>query len=359
MGLEQQIAATLGQEHLMVTARGTSALWLALTVLNPERRGVLVPANVCEVVIAAIHYAGLEPIYVDVDPIVGNLDIPRLDLCSSPTAGVLIAVHNFGSPLPMQAICDWARARDIFVIEDACNALGVITQGRPVGTWGDAALYSFGMAKIVNVGSGGVLAARDPSFLQECRRLETTLEEWDQSLKSRDTAFQSCLRTLRQYPELKEPAIYRALYQSYRPALVARAASGTADIIAEGLGNLPTNLDIRRRRAEHYREQLAHPAITHCPVQVGEVCWRYICHLPAHLRDGAVSFLRSQSLPISTWYPAVDRLFGERPEQYEMPGADSFEQTVTNLWVEPGASDDVVQRTAECLLEYLSSLPTE
>ena len=359
MKSEYQIATALNQENLMVTARGTSALWIALSVLNPNRRGVLVPANVCEVVIAAIYYAGLEPIYIDVDQIIGNFDIRHLEEVDSSEAGVLVAVHNYGSPLQIQAICDWANASDIFVIEDVCNALGAVAQGRLAGLWGDAAIYSFSAAKIVTIGYGGVLSARKAQFIQECRRLEGTLETWGDSQRHRDVAFQACLRTMRQYPELKDPAVYRVLYQRYKPALVARAANGTADMIAEALGNLSANLDVRCQRAEYYREVLTHPVITHRPHQTGDVYWRYICHLPPHLRDGAVRYLRDRDLPISTWYPAVDRLFRERSPHQALPGVDSFEQTVINLWVEPMTSEYMIKNSAKCLLEYLSSSDEE
>lgn len=354
MKSKEQISTFLAQEHLMVTARGTSGLWLALSVLEPTQRGVLVPANVCEVVIAAIFFAGLEPIYVDVDPIVGNFSVRHLEESPYHKAGILLAVHNFGTPLPIQDICDWAHARQIFVIEDACNALGAEADGNLVGVIGDAAIYSFGGSKIVDIGYGGLLAARDPTFLNACRDLDKTLDAWSNQQRQRDIAFQDCLRTLRRHPELKDPAIYRVLYRQYKPALVARAVEGLTDVIAKGLLGLSINLDVRRRRADFYRERLNHPAIIHRPPQSGEVCWRYICHLPSQLRDGATRYLIERELPISTWYPAVDRLFRERPASNTLPGVDSFERTVINLWVEPTMKDDVVERSSVCLIEYIA-----
>jgi dTDP-4-amino-4,6-dideoxygalactose transaminase len=353
MNFEKQITSYLSQENFIVTARGTSALWLAMSVLEPTRRGVLVPTNVCEVVIAAILYANLEPIYVDVDPIIGNFDIQHLESSSYNKAGMLIAVHNLGFPLPIQDICNWAHSRDIFVIEDACNALGAVAQGHQVGVLGDAAIYSFGGNKVLDIGYGGALAARDPGFLYACGRLNETLDVLSDHHRRHDAAFQDCLRTLRKHHELKNPAIYRVLYQQYIPTLVARASDEISRMIAQGLKGLTMNLDIRGQRAEYYRESLKHPVIIHRPHQQGEVCWRYICHLPSHLRDGAINYLQSRNLPASKWYPAVDRFFRERPIDFNFPGADSFEQTVINLWVDPSTKDDVVERSSTYLLEYL------
>ena len=144
------------------------------------------------------------------------------------------------------------------------------------------------------------------------------------------------------------------LYQQYKPALVARAAEGVTDKIAEGLKYLPMNLEIRGRRAEFYRESLNHPAVIHRPGYPGEVCWRYVCHLPAHWRDGAIKYLSERNIPVSTWYPAVDRFFRERPDDYHLPGADSFELTVINLWVDPQTKDEVIECSSTYLLEYLT-----
>jgi dTDP-4-amino-4,6-dideoxygalactose transaminase len=350
---KKQIGAYLPHENLLVTARGTSALWLALSILEPQKRGVLVPANVCEVVIAAILYSDLEPIFVDVDPIIGNIDIHHLESSPFDKAGILIAVHNFGVPLPIHDIYKWAHSHDIFVIEDACNALGAETQGHMVGELGDAAIYSFGSNKILNIGYGGILTARDPFFLHSCNLLAQTLDIYGETQRRRDFAIQDCLRTLRKHPELKDPTIYRVVYENYKSALVARASDKLPKMIAQVLKSLSMNLNIRRRRAESYREHLNHPVIMHPPPQQGEVCWRYICHLPANLRDGAIKYLKDRNLPISSWYPAVDRLFRERPPDYTLPGADSFEQTVINLWVDPSVNEDIVEKSYTYLLEYL------
>lgn len=354
MNWEDPIKDVLGQENVMVTARGTSALWLALKVIGPKRLGVIVPANVCEVVVAAIYYAGLQPVYVDVDPIIGNTDVRFLEKVSPSSAGVLIAVHNFGTPLDMEVIGEWARSREILVIEDACNALGARVNGCPIGVFGDAAIYSFGRGKIVDVGCGGVLAARDPALIRECRRLEATLDVWGEAQQRRDSAFQAGLRVLRQHQELKDPVIYQAYFQRYRPALVARAASASPEVIGKSLGGLPANMRVRRERAERYRKTLAHPMIIHRPPSAGEVPWRYVCHLPSMVRDKAVNYLRQHNVPVSTFYPAVDRLFAERPEGLSLQGADRFERSVVNLWLEPGCPEDVVESSSSRLLECLT-----
>ncbi|MCB9554679.1 MAG: DegT/DnrJ/EryC1/StrS aminotransferase family protein [Deltaproteobacteria bacterium] len=353
-----RIADALAQEHLLPTARGSSAIWLLLKALDRQGSGVLVPANVCEVVIAVIENAGYRPVYLDVDPLIGNCRLGDFYAANTDDVSAVLAVHNYGAPLPIAEICDWSRARRMFVIEDVCNAIGATADDRPLGCFGDAAVYSFGMAKIVNVGGGGALATRDRALLKTCIELEQSLERWSNAHRARDQAFQACLRTIRQYPELKEPALYRALYQSYIPALAAAADPAQSERIAAGLDQLRDNLAARTDCADRYRAMLTDPTISHRPPLPGEVWWRYICHVPKTVRDTVVTELRAQNLPISHWYPAVDRLFGQR--KHPLAGADAFEQTVLNLWVEPNADgEDVVERTCDALLRALDDRHTQ
>ena len=187
----------LAVEHVMPVARGTTALWLALRTLARSGRQVLVPVNVCESVIAAILAADLQPVYVDVDPVEGLISIDRLDDALCEECSVLIAVHNFGTPLPIANIADWCRARDIVLLEDCCNSVGAIADGRPVGCWGEAAAYSFGKGKNLDLQRGGLLAFQDRYALQEATELADLLPAWTTTAERSEAKRQRALRQLR------------------------------------------------------------------------------------------------------------------------------------------------------------------
>ena len=350
---QRAIVDMVGLEHLLLTARGTTALWASLRALVSPESHVLVPANVCEVVVAAILEAGMLPRYVDVDPIGGNCSTKKLETARSEGCKALIAVHNYGTPLPMDEIVPWARTRKLIVIEDCCNALGATWRGKPVGTFGDVAVYSFGHAKIIDLGYGGLIASTDPHILSQCRRAMAELPTWDESRRKRDEAFQACLRTMRQYSELRDPALYRTLYARYAPALIAGAPEDLAGRLADAAGALPANLTLRRQRATYYRRHLKHDLIRHRNPVDGDVYWRYTFHVPADARDQVVRRLRERGLPIRTWFPAVDRLFTDRHARRQLPGADQFERTVLNLFLSPDTDDATVTGSSEAVLKVL------
>lgn len=344
------LSESLGCEHVLLTGRGTTALWALLRAMLPSGSRVLVPVNVCELVVVAILEAGMIPQYVDIDPIQGDFTTDELDQAYRDGCKGLIAVHGFGAPLPMPRIESWARRNDVVVIEDCCNALGATLDGRLVGTWGAASICSFGHGKTVDVGFGGMAASGDPSLITECARMIDSLPAWSREIADHDRSYQSLLHTIRRDHRLQDPSLYQAIYRCYRPALLASAPPEWAATVARALQRLPEILEVRAERAKRYRYSLAHERVTHRRATPGESCWRYTFHLPAEIRDQVVQHVRAHDLPISTWYPAVDRLFHKRPAGRTMAGGDQFEQTVVNLFVEPSVENETVEACARELV---------
>lgn len=345
------LSESLGWEHLLLAGRATTALWASLRALLPAGSRVLVPINVCEVVVAAILEAGMVPRYIDIDPVQGDFGPDELNEAFCDDCKGLIAVHGFGAPLAMQRIEPWASARDIVIIEDGCNALGATLDGHPIGSWSTACLYSFGHGKTLDLGYGGLLASRDPSLIAECARMIDALPAWSQSSADHDRSYQVLLRTVRGDRRLQDPCLYQTIYRCYRPALLTSAPPELATTITRALQHLPENLITRAERAEQYRRLLAHDRITHRRPTPGESCWRYTFHLPREVRNLVVQHLRARDLPISTWYPAVDRLFHKRPTGKTMAGGDQFEQTVVNLFVDPSVEDETVEACSREIIE--------
>ncbi len=347
------LSESLEWNHFLLSGRGTTALWASLRAMLPGGSRVLVPINVCEVVVAAILEAGMIPQYIDVDPIQGDFTTDELDRAYCDGCKGLIAVHGFGAPLAMEAIESWARVKNLVIIEDCCNALGATINERPVGSWGAASIYSFGHGKTLDVGFGGALASRDANLVQECDRLIDSLPVWSLECSDHERSYQTLLRTVRNDRRLQDPCLYQTIYRCYRPALLASAPPELATTVTRAVQRLPKILEVRHERADRYRRLLDHQHITHRRPTPGEACWRYTFHLPANMRNLVVQHVRAHDLPISTWYPAVDRLFHKRPMGKTMAGGDQFEHTVVNLLVDSSVEDETVEA---CVREIMAGI---
>lgn len=164
--------SNLGYPHVRFCSSGTLGVELALRSLH------LRPGD--EVLLCGYDYPGNFRVIEDCNLKVGlcnpakshlwSLDTDALEQCVAPETRAVIVSHLHGELAPMDRIIPWARDRGIFVIEDACQALGGTLQNRPVGSWGDLSVFSFGGSKLVSAGRGGVVLTSNPLFAQRMTR---------------------------------------------------------------------------------------------------------------------------------------------------------------------------------------------
>lgn len=169
---EAWLANHLQVSHAVAVANGTVALELALRALGVGPGDeVLVPALTFISTASAVSMVGATPVPVDVER--GSLCLSASDArrrCTPRTAAV-VAVHLAGHPANMDEIGALARERSLAVVEDAAQALGAEWRGRPVGSLGDAATFSFHATKLLPGGEGGAVATRDGGLAERVRLL--------------------------------------------------------------------------------------------------------------------------------------------------------------------------------------------
>ena len=132
---EREFAAYCGCEHAIGVGNGTDALWLALLACNigAGDEVITVPSTFMATA-EAITYCGATPVFVDIDESTYTMDPARLELAFSSRTKAIIPVHLFGQTADMDPILEFARARGLFVIEDAAQAHGAEYKGRKAGT---------------------------------------------------------------------------------------------------------------------------------------------------------------------------------------------------------------------------------
>jgi len=103
---------------------------------------------------------GLKPVLVDVDPCTLNIDLGAMKKrCTSLTRG-FVAVHVLGNCAPMDEVLSFARERELVVIEDTCEGLGVKWRGKMLGSLGDMGTYSFYFSHHMTTGEGGMVVCK-------------------------------------------------------------------------------------------------------------------------------------------------------------------------------------------------------
>lgn len=162
--LEQELQNNLGVKHAQLTSSGTTALNVALAVLGVGAGDeVIMPTFTFVATFESILAAGATPILVDIDDTL-TLDPKAVEAAITPKTKVIMPVHMCGSMADLDALKAICEKHNLFLLEDACQAIGGTYKGKKLGSIGDAGCFSFDYVKTITCGEGGAMVTNDPNL---------------------------------------------------------------------------------------------------------------------------------------------------------------------------------------------------
>lgn len=171
---ENGFAELCGVKHAVSCSNGTTALHLALIALGVGPGDeVIVPTLTFIATANAVTYCGGQPVFVDSDPEIWNIDPAKIEAKITPKTKGIIAVHLAGHPAEIDSIVAIARRHNLFVLEDAAQAHGAEYRGARTGSLGDMATFSFFGNKIITTGEGGMVVTNDDAKAEKMRLLKS------------------------------------------------------------------------------------------------------------------------------------------------------------------------------------------
>lgn len=333
---EEAFAARVGVQHAIAVSSCTAGLHLALFVrgIGPGHR-VVVPAMTHVATAHVVELQGATPVFVDVDPATGNLDVEALKDVVSDGIDAIMPVHYLGLPCDMGAVRSIASDAGAMVIEDCALAVGATYEGRSAGSLGDCGSFSFYPVKHLTSIEGGMVTTDDDELARAIRKRRAFGYNRDLSQRTR-------------------PGVYDvdALGFNYRMNEV-EAAVGLVQ-----LGKLEGWLEQRARNHAVIAEALAAlDGITVFPSEAGAARSSHYCLnlvLPADGsidRDAVQDGLTARGIGTSIHYPSAVPLFtyyreryGYRPGQF--PVAEWLGNQTISLPVGPHLGDDGARQVA-------------
>jgi len=164
--LEKELADFLGVKGAVACSSGTAALYLALRAVGAgSDTTVHIPSFVCTALWNAAGFLNTQISVCDVDPIIGNISCPDVLKRRRKADDIVILPHMFGAPGPIIEL----KEAGFKIIEDCAQAIGALCNGKLVGTFGDAAIFSFFATKVLCAGEGGALASDSVEILALAR----------------------------------------------------------------------------------------------------------------------------------------------------------------------------------------------
>lgn len=165
--LEGALCAHLQTPDLALFSNGHLALEAAIQSFGCESGEVITTPLTFASTTHAIVRSGLEPVFCDVDPADGTLDVQMLESLVTDRTVMILPVHVYGNVCDVDAIDAIARRHDVPVIYDAAHAFGTTYRGVGVANFGDASMFSFHATKVFNTIEGGAVSYRDPGLRRQ------------------------------------------------------------------------------------------------------------------------------------------------------------------------------------------------
>jgi perosamine synthetase len=169
---ESALADYVGASDVIAVNSGTSGLHLCIRALRiSDGDEVIVPSFAFIAVANAVRYEKAIPIFVDIDAQTLNLDPALLEAAITPRTRAIIVVHTFGCPAELSSILEIAKRHGLYVIEDACEAVGAEYEGQKVGVLADVGVFGFYPNKQITTGEGGAVVTNNSDLAIKVRRL--------------------------------------------------------------------------------------------------------------------------------------------------------------------------------------------
>lgn len=170
---EKAFAEYCGVKHCVGVGNGLDSLMLALKAIGVvEGDEVIVPSNTYIATALAVTYVGARPIFVEPDIKTFNINPQLIENAITEKTKVIMPVHLYGQACDMDPILDIARRNNLFVVEDCAQAHGATYKGKKVGSFGDAAGFSFYPGKNLGaLGDAGAVLTSNEELAQKVRAL--------------------------------------------------------------------------------------------------------------------------------------------------------------------------------------------
>jgi perosamine synthetase len=344
-----------GCEKLAFLGNGTLALSLILKESGLKNKAVAVPVNVCPNVVQAVLYSGNYPHYIDIDPENMGMSVGELEKEISAVAAVIV-VHAYGTVCDIKLLAELCEKWEKLLIEDCAQALGAHLKGQPVGDFGDAAVFSFGVGKIVDLKRGAAVTSNDISLISKLNSHNSELPELSAKQELGASDF-SALHTFfynqfypsreNQYSELLERAA-----QATKESYFYRAPIGLDAQVKHSLDHLDRNLSQRQNRAEKFRELFREEELNFHWPKPGGVFWRFNL-LVDEGRNKLLRLLLKEGFKVSSWYPRIDLFMGIQSRRNNFSNAEKMGSSILNLWVNNEVDDFYIKKIGNRILEFL------
>ncbi|HBI63333.1 MAG TPA: aminotransferase [Lachnospiraceae bacterium] len=323
---ENAFAEYCGLDYCIGTGNGLDALMLILKALEVhEGDEVIVPSNTFIATALAVTYVGARPVLAEPDIQTFTIDPNKIEERITKKTKVIMPVHLYGQSCDMDPIMDIAHRHNLYVVEDCAQAHGATYRGRKIGTFGDAAGFSFYPGKNLGaLGDAGASVTRNKTLADRIRALKNYGSDYK----------------------------YHHIYKGNNSRLDEMQAA----FLATKLPHLDKMNEIRNKVAQRYLSEIKNPEIILPIVMKNNSHVWHIFAIRCKRRDELEMYLNSSGISVNKHYPIPIHLqscyqdLGYR--EGDLPIAEEISATELSLPIYYGMKDDEVDYVIEKVNEF-------
>lgn len=324
---EKAFAAFCNSEYCIGCGNGLDALMLSLKALNiTSGDEVIVPSNTFIATALAVTYTGALPVFVEPDINTYNIDPLKIEEKITEKTKAIMPVHLYGQPADMDAIMSIAKKHNLYVVEDCAQAHGATYKGKIIGSFGDAAGFSFYPGKNLGaLGDAGAVVTSNKMLADKVRALGNYGSDYK----------------------------YHHIYQGNNSRLDELQAA----FLSAKLPHMNRMNEERRRLADRYLSEITNPLITlPCIIDDVEPVW-HVFAVRTKKRDELAEYLSEKGISTNKHYPipmhmqSCYKILGIH--EGELPIAEEISTTELSLPIYYGMTDEQIEYVIDAINKFV------
>jgi len=351
--LEKRLANLHHRKYCKLTGNGTTALYLALLSKGYKNKKIAIPNNVCMNVILPIYFSENIPVFIDIEKYTLGLDITKLQDIEIDS---LIAVHGYGNICNINSIEEYCKEKNTFLIEDVAVAQGLSIENKPLGSFGDASILSFGSGKNIDIEHGGAILTDDEKIFKNIKENLSTLPDFlieKEKVIDEISKYHTKLYNIDYGKSLnKHHQEFKSICLQKKDSFLYKFDDSFSLQLHNSLDNLENLIFLRNKNAEYLKNRFKNiRGITILEPKYGSSYWRFNIFVENY-RDELFKYLLSKKYKVSSWYHSVDLLF-EKRMNLDTPISDWVSENIINIWVNEEIDQNYLDDISEDIIRFL------
>lgn len=323
------------KKYANIVGNGTTALYLAIKCSNTRVKYVGIPNNSCIHLPIAVKLANCIPVFLDIEKNGYSVDINSL---KNSNIDCFINVHAYGKAAKIDTIKKICKKKKIFLIEDVAVAQGGYFKKKPLGSFGEVSILSFGKGKVIDTGLGGALLTDDIKIYNKSKKISSKFN-LVKKINIRNINYLNNLHT-KYYNDyfLKNKIVnfkkFKTLIKKKSKFFLFNISQNKIKNIYKKCNNLNLYIKNRRNNFNTLRSKiikLSKKNIYIPKIYKGEIPWRLnIFFKDFSKRDIFLKKLLSENVNVSSWYSGLDLFFSKN---LNLKNSELHSKSILNLWI--------------------------